>query len=44
LAEELVYDPLCHLWRASFALALRDIKAARRDLDQVNEDDTDDAI
>jgi len=44
LAEELVYDPRCHLWRASPALALRDMKAARRDLDLVNAEAADDIV
>lgn len=33
LADQLSYDPLCHLWRASVALAIRDMKATRRSLD-----------
>lgn len=36
LAADLVYDTRCHLWRASVALALRDIKATRRNLDLVD--------
>lgn len=35
LAGHLSYDPRCHLWRASTALALRDMKATRRSLDLV---------
>ena len=31
LASELTYDPRLHLWRASVALALRDMKDTRRD-------------
>ncbi len=41
---QLVYDPRCHLWRATVALALRDMKAARRDLDLVQEEVADDAV
>ncbi|HPB75684.1 MAG TPA: hypothetical protein PLY96_10585, partial [Chromatiaceae bacterium] len=44
LADQLVYDPCCHLWRATVALALRDMKAARRDLDLVQEEVADDAL
>lgn len=36
LADQLVYDARCHLWRASVALALRDMTAARRTLDLVD--------
>jgi len=36
LADQLVYDPRCHLWRASVALAIRDMKAARRGLDLID--------
>lgn len=36
LHEELTYDPRCGLWRASVALALRDMKSARRSLDLVD--------
>ncbi len=36
IAAELTYDSRCHLWRASVALALRDMRAARRNLDLVN--------
>lgn len=36
LADQLVYDARCHLWRASVALALRDMTAARRNLDLVD--------
>lgn len=44
LADQLTYDSRCHLWRASVALALRDMKTALRDLDLVNEEATDDAV
>ena len=36
LAGQLTYDPACRLWRASPALALRDMRATRRDLSLVN--------
>jgi len=36
LADQLIYDARCHLWRASVALALRDMTAARRNLDLVD--------
>lgn len=35
LADQLAYDARCHLWRASVALALQDMKATRRSLDLV---------
>lgn len=38
LADQLVYDARCHLWRASVALALRDMTAARRNLDLVQQE------
>lgn len=36
LSDELSYDPRCRLWRASVALALRDMKAARRNQDLID--------
>jgi predicted transcriptional regulator of viral defense system len=36
LAADLVYDSRCHFWRAAVALALRDIKATRRNLDLID--------
>lgn len=36
LASQLNYDSRCHLWRAKAGLALRDMKAAKRNLDLVN--------
>lgn len=36
LKNQLEYDKLCHLWRASVTLALRDMKAARRNLDLID--------
>jgi len=38
LANQLVYDARCHLWRASVALALRDMTAAHRNLDLVQQE------
>jgi predicted transcriptional regulator of viral defense system len=36
--DQLIYDHHCGMWRASVALALRDMKAARRNLDLINWD------
>ncbi|MFF7708752.1 type IV toxin-antitoxin system AbiEi family antitoxin [Pseudomonas sp. NPDC007930] len=36
LAEQLAYDARCHLWRASPALALRDMRMARRNLELID--------
>ena len=36
VADQLTYDPRCHLWRADVALALKDMKAARRSLDLID--------
>jgi hypothetical protein len=36
LADQLSYDAACRLWRASPALALRDMRATRRSLDLVD--------
>jgi len=36
LTGDLTYDPRCHLWRASVALAIRDMKSARRSLDLID--------
>ncbi len=44
LADQLIYDGRCHLWRAPVALALRDMKAVRRNLDLVQWDAVDDAL
>ncbi len=44
LADQLIYDPRCHLWRACVALALRDMKATRRDLDLVDWEAVGDAV
>lgn len=36
LIDQLTYDTRCHLWRASVALAIRDIKAVQRNLDLID--------
>lgn len=36
LADELIYDHRCRLWRASVALALRDMRLTRRNLDLID--------
>uniref|UniRef100_A0A831TXN1 AbiEi antitoxin N-terminal domain-containing protein n=1 Tax=Geobacter metallireducens TaxID=28232 RepID=A0A831TXN1_GEOME len=36
LADQLTYDPRCHLWRASVTLAVRDMKAAGRNTDLID--------
>lgn len=36
LADQLAYDAACRLWRASTALALRDMRATRRSMDLVD--------
>ena len=36
IAEQLRYDQRCHLWRASVALALRDMRATRRNMDLID--------
>jgi len=36
LIDQLTYDIRCHLWRASVALAIRDIKAVQRNLDLID--------
>lgn len=38
LTNQIVYDARCHLWRASVALALKDMKAAKRSMDLINWD------
>lgn len=38
LTDELSYDPRCRLWRASVSLALRDMRATRRNLDLIDEE------
>lgn len=36
LQDQLTYDARCHLWRASVALALKDMKAAKRGMDLID--------
>lgn len=36
LAEQLIYDSYCRLWRASVSLALQDMRATRRNLDLID--------
>jgi len=36
LQSELTYDARCHLWRATVALALRDMKATKRNMDLID--------
>ena len=36
LTEQLEYDARCHLWRASVALAVKDMKSTRRNLDLID--------
>jgi hypothetical protein len=36
LHEQLEYDARCHLWRASVALAVKDMKSTKRNLDLID--------
>lgn len=36
LGDQLTYDERCRMWRASVALALKDMKAARRDMSLID--------
>lgn len=36
IADQLHYDARCHLWRASIALALQDMRATRRNMDLID--------
>jgi hypothetical protein len=36
LAAQLSYDSRCRMWRANPALAIRDMKAAKRNLDLID--------
>lgn len=38
VADQLFYDARCHLWRASVGLALRDMRATRRNMDLIDWD------
>ena len=44
LADQLHYDPECRLWRASVALALRDMKLTRRSMDLIDWDLADELV
>ena len=44
LYEQLTYDTRCHLWRASVALAIRDMKVARRNLDLIDWETVDESV
>ena len=39
LAQDLIYDARCRLWRASTALAMRDMRQTRRNLDLIIPED-----
>jgi hypothetical protein len=39
LVHQLIYDKQCGLWRATVALALRDMKATHRQCDLINWDE-----
>ncbi|MCP4627209.1 MAG: hypothetical protein GY850_27415 [bacterium] len=36
VSDQLTYDERCHMWRASVALALKDMKNARRNMDIID--------
>jgi len=38
IADQLTYDARCRLWRASVALAFKDMKVARRNMDLIDKD------
>ncbi len=38
IADQLPYDGRCRLWRASVVLALKDMRAARRNMDLINKE------
>jgi len=44
LVNQLVYDVRCHLWRASVALALKDMKSAKRSMDLIDLDTANELI
>ena len=44
VADQLAYDARCRLWRASVALALKDMRAARRSLDLVDWEVVDESV
>lgn len=38
IADQLIYDTGCRLWRASVALALKDMRATRRNMDLIDKE------
>jgi len=44
IMEQLTYDPICRLWRANIALAIRDMKKMHRNCDLINWDFVNDLI
>lgn len=44
LAKDLTYDQQCHLWRASVALALKDMNLTRRSTDLVDREAADELV
>jgi len=44
LAGQLTYDARCHLWRASVALAIKDMKTTRRSLDLIDWETADEFV
>ncbi|MBC7962822.1 MAG: hypothetical protein H7Y05_07750 [Steroidobacteraceae bacterium] len=44
LADQLSYDPRCHLWRASVALAVKDMKATGRSTDLIDWEAADELV
>ena len=44
LQDQLTYDVRCHLWRASVDLAIRDMKATRRNMDLVDGEAVDELV
>lgn len=44
IATQLHYDLRCHLWRASVALALRDMRATRRNQDLIDWEAVDESV
>ena len=44
VAEQLVYDPVLKLWRASVALALRDMRDTRRDTGLIDKEAADEFV
>lgn len=44
VAEQLAYDPVCRLWRASVLLALRDMRDTRRDTGLIDQEAADELV